>query len=419
MKWWMDARFGMFIHWGLYAMPARHEWVKFTEKMSDAEYRKYFELFDPDLFTPGEWARAAKNAGMKYLVVTAKHHDGFCLWDSKYTDYKITNTPFRRNALAEIVGAFRSEGLRIGVYYSLIDWHHPEFEPDKAHPWNHEEIKASGIKRDRKKYALYMRNQVEELLTQFGKIDIIWFDFSYPDMGKGHKEWESEELVSLIRKLQPDILINNRLDLPDSADFVTPEQYVPANGIRDVRGRLIPWEGCQTFSGSWGYHRDENTWKTSEMLIQMLVNHVSCGGNLLLNIGPTARGVFDRKATQQLQEIGQWMFFHSRSIHNCGPAPEGILAPEDCRYTWNPETGRLYLHLFVWPFKTLHLPGLAGKVKYAQLLNDASEIKFRESTTALHSSLKEKTPLGSLSLDLPHVKPDVNVPVIELFMKKG
>ena len=183
VTWFQDARFGMFIHWGLYALPARHEWIKHTEKITNADYQKYFDHFNPDMFNPKEWARAAREAGMKYFVITTKHHEGFCLWDTKYTDYKITNTKFGRDALREVVDAFRSEGLHVGFYYSLIDWHHPEFTIDRIHPLRESEAaRAENKNRDMKKYAKYMRDQVTELLTQFGKIDVIWFDFSYPGL---------------------------------------------------------------------------------------------------------------------------------------------------------------------------------------------------------------------------------------------
>ncbi len=318
-----------------------------------------------------------------------------------------------------MVDAFRSEGLHVGFYYSLIDWHHPEFTIDRIHPLRESEAaRAENKNRDMKKYAKYMRDQVTELLTQFGKIDVIWFDFSYPgEDGKSHKDWESEKLVKLIRKLQPQIMIDNRLDLEGSEDFVSPEQYVPVDGMRDEKGNLLVWEGCQTFSGSWGYHRDENTWKSSRMLIEMLINHICKGGNLLLNVGPTARGILDYRAMDRLQAMGAWMKFHSRAVYGCTIAPKGMVPPEDCRYTYNPETNCLYVHIFAWPFKALHLPGMAGKVKYAQLLNDASEIKMRDEKTDIHAALNAKTPSKALTLELPTVQPNVEVPVIELFLK--
>ena len=183
MKWWTDARFGMFIHWGLYALPARHEWVKNRERMTNEQYQKYFELFQPDLYNPKEWAKMAKAAGMKYVVLTAKHHEGFCLWDSKVTDYKATNTPIGKDLIKEYVEAFRAEGLKVGFYYSLIDWHHPDYTIDRNHPQRTESDAAYeklNAGKDMAKYREYMKNQVRELLTNYGEISIIWFDFSFP-----------------------------------------------------------------------------------------------------------------------------------------------------------------------------------------------------------------------------------------------
>ena len=419
INWWQDARFGMFIHWGTYAMAARHEWIRNMEEISEEDYQKYFDFFNPDLFNPKEWAAMAKKAGMKYFVITTKHHEGFCLWDSKFTDYKATNTPCAKDLLREVVDAFRAEGIKVGFYYSLLDWHHPEFTIDKMHPQrNSEEARAKNKDKDISKYAQYMRDQVRELLTEFGEIDILWFDFSYPgEDGKGHEDWESEKLLKMIRELQPQVLVNNRLDLDIEPDFETPEQYTPSEGLKKKDGSPMPWEGCQTFSGSWGYFRDEASWKSPEMLVQMLVNHVSRGGNLLMNVGPTARGEFDYRAIAALNTYAEWMKYHSRSIYSCAAAPEGFEAPEDCRYTYNPETNRLYLHLFAWPFKAIHLKGLAGKVKYAQLLNDASEVKMREASSDMHAGLNEKSPEEALTLELPVIKPPVTVPVIEIFLK--
>lgn len=417
-RWFVQDRFGMFIHWGTYALAARHEWVKRNERTTTEQYQKYFDHFNPDLYDPREWARAAKDAGMKYFVITTKHHEGFCLWDTKHTDYKATNTPYGKDLLTPMVKAFRDEGLRVGFYYSLLDWHHPEFPVDKHHPQNEDkEFREKTKKRDVRKYAEYMRRQVKELLTQFGKIDILWFDFSYPgENGKGHKDWESEKLAALVRKLQPDIMIDNRLDLPGVGDFVTPEQTVPTQPLRDEKGNLVVWEGCQTFSGSWGYHRDETTWKTIPMLVQMLINHVSRGGNLLLNVGPTARGQFDHRAQESLAGMGKWMKQHSRSIYGCTFAPAEFPEPRDCRYTYNPKTNRLYLHFFAWPFKEIQLPNLSGRLQYAQLLNDASHVPFRDdkSTAAFD---QQKTTSGAVSLKLPALKPEVTVPVVELFLK--
>ena len=412
--WFTDARFGMFIHWGLYAMPARHEWIRHHERIRDEDYEKYFELFDPDLFDPRAWAAAAKAAGMKYVVFTTKHHEGFCLWDSKFTDYKATNTPAKRDFVKEIVAAFRAEGLRIGFYYSLIDWHHPDFVIDRLSPYRDSPDKAKMNEgRDMRRYAKYMRDQVTELLTNYGKIDILWFDFSYPgENGKGRDDWESEKLLKLVRKLQPDILLDNRLDLPGSGDIVTPEQFTPSKPILDDQGNPAVWEGCQTLSGSWGYHRDEASWKSPRMCVEMLVNHVSRGGNLLMNVGPTSRGHLDARALKCLDGYAQWMRFCGRAIHGCGIAP--FAEAENCRYTYNPKTNRLYVHVLSWPFRDLHLPGLAGKIRYAQLLHDGSEVRVTEKA---ESCGMKATPEGFVTLQLPVVQPDTLIPVVEIILK--
>ena len=419
-QWWVHDRFGMFIHWGLYALPARHEWVKNRERITDEAYQTYFDHFNPDLYDPKAWARAAKEAGMRYFVVTTKHHEGFCLWDSKYTDYKATNTPCRKDLLRPMVEAFREEGLRVGFYHSLIDWHHPEFPVDRFHPMrDNAEFREKAKDRDVRKYAEYLHAQVRELLTKFGRIDVLFLDFSYPgEDGKGREDWQSEKLVKMIRELQPHILINDRADLLDTDwgwDFRTPEQVVVREWPK-VDGQRVLWETCQTFSGSWGYHRDEATWKSVEQLVQMLIDTVSKGGNLLLNVGPTARGEFDERAMDRLAGIGTWMRQHGRSIYGCTQAPKEFKAPQDCRLTYNPDTKRLYVHLFAWPFRALHLDGLAGKVEYAQLLNDASEIRFTEELARLEGWTEAAR--DAITLELPVQKPNVTVPVVELFLKQ-
>ena len=426
LSWFQEARFGMFIHWGLYAMPARHEWIRHREEITDEKYEIYFELFNPDMFQPKEWAKAARLAGMKYFVITTKHHEGFCLFDSKYTDYKATNTPAGRDLLREIVDAFREEGLHVGFYYSLIDWHHPHFIiDDHIGPYRNlskEEMAKRNAGRDMSIYAQYMRDQVTELLTNYGKIDIIWFDFSYnrgddPTKGKGAKHWESEKLVKLVRSLQPDIIIDNRLDLPGSADIDTPEQYTPDGESVDENGKPIAWEGCQTFSGSWGYFRDELTWKSPDQCLKLLIDHVSRNGNLLMNVGPTSRGYLDQRAMDSLNVYAEWMKYNSRSIYGCGIA-RGLTEPRDCRYTYNPKTKRLYVHLYSWPFGHITLPGLGGgKIKYAQMLHDGSEIFIREDEVA--SCGPEGVQKRNAKMMLPVNKPaNTTIPVVELFLNE-
>jgi alpha-L-fucosidase len=414
MKWWTDARFGMFIHWGLYALPARHEWVKNHERLTNEQYQKYFDNFNPDLFNPKDWARMAKEAGMKYVVITAKHHEGFCLWDSKYTDYKATNTPFGRDILKEYVEAFRAEGLKVGFYYSLIDWHNPDYTIDSNHPLrqNSDSAYARLNKgKDMNKYREYMKNEVRELLTNYGEISIIWFDFSFPGKnGKGHDDWDSENLLKLARSLQPGIIVDDRLDLKDVEggwDFTTPEQYKVAKWP-EYNGKRVPWETCQTFSGSWGYYRDETSWKSPQQLLELLIESVSKGGNLLLNVGPTARGVFDYRAQDRLKAMGEWMKVNSRSIYGCTEAPAGFTAPDNTLLTYNPITNRLYVHLLVYPMERITLKNMADKVKYIQLLNDASEVQF---------STGRGEAANDLNLSLPIQKPPVEIPVLEVFLK--
>ena len=427
VSWFTHDRFGMFIHWGLYAMPARHEWIKNREEISEEHYDLYFEHFNPDLYDPKEWARQAKAAGMKYVVMTTKHHEGFFMFDSKYTDYKCTNTPAGRDLVKEYVDAFRAEGLHVGFYYSLIDWHHPDFTIDMYHPRRDDpDALEQNQGRDMRRYAEYMRNQVTELLTNYGKIDILWFDFSYSHLkgegskawmkGKGKDDWEAEELIATARKLQPGIIIDNRTEIDQ--DLWTPEQYQPTEWVRDPKtGELVTWEACQTFSGSWGYYRDEMTWKSPDMLIGMLVNTVSLGGNLLMNVGPTARGYLDRRAEGALKVYADWMKYNSRSIYGCTMAEPEFTAPADCRLTQSADGSRLYVHLFAYPFAHLKLKGLAGRVKYAQFLHDASELMFTEGKMDHFSAKDLERADDTLVLYLPPVKPDCLVPVIELYLK--
>ncbi|MFI6497452.1 alpha-L-fucosidase [Nonomuraea typhae] len=407
-----EQRFGLFIHWGLYALAARHEWVKQRERLTDAAYQPYFDHFDPDLFDPGAWAETAAAAGMRYMVLTTKHHDGFCLWDSALTGYSVAHTPYKKDLVGPIVDAFRARGLGVGFYHSLIDWHHPDFPIDGLHPQFGSEEAPD---RDIAKYRQYLHGQVEELLTRYGRIDTMWLDFSYSTRrrggrltpgGKGAADWDSPALLELVRRLQPGILVNDRLEIP--GDFVTPEQFQPPQPPGEV------WEACQTLDGSWGYDRDNHDGKPVDLLVRMLVDTVSKDGNLLLNVGPNGRGAFDPRALETLRGIGEWMRLHGRSIYGAGPST--FTAPPDCRYTQKGD--RLYLHLFAWPYRHVHLPGLAGRARYAQLLDDASEIRVVTADPAVDSGNTRLPPLppGTLTLRLPVRRPGVAVPVIEIFL---
>ena len=424
--WFEHDRFGMFIHWGLYSMAARHEWIKNMECISEEHYDLYFKHFNPDLYDPKAWARCAKAAGMKYAVLTTKHHEGFCMFDSKYTDYKCTNTPAGRDLVKEYVDAFRSEGIRIGFYYSLIDWHHPDFTIDRLHPRrNDPDAQKLNEGRDMKRYAKYMRDQVTELLTNYGKIDILWFDFSYPDedsqpiwkKGKGKDDWEAEELIKTARSIQPEIIIDNRTTIEQ--DLWTPEQYQPMEWIRHKdTNELVTWEACQTFSGSWGYHRDEATWKSPRMLIDMLINTVCIGGNLLMNVGPTSRGYFDYRAEKALRAYADWMKYNSRSIYGCTMAEPEFTEPRGCRLTQSEDGSRLYIHLMEYPFGDVKMDNLADKIEYAQFLHDGSEVLFTTKKAYMNDGNTEATGKeNTIIFQLPTVKPPVEVPVIEIFLK--
>ena len=429
-SWLVNDRFGMFIHFGLYSLPARHEWIKTMERIPEEKYDKYFSHFNPDLFDAKEWAKKAKAAGMKYAVLTTKHHEGFCLFNTKFTDYSVMNTPYGKDIVKEYVDAFRAEGIKIGFYYSLIDWHHPDFPIDVIHP-RREDGEQMDKGRDVKKYAEYMRNQVTELLTNYGKIDVLWFDFTYPaseigavemlafDKGnpppdpnkkpwmqsngdKTKEDWESEKLMALIRSLQPDIVINNRLGI--EGDTVTPEQTATLTWPQHKETKeYLTWEVCHTFSGSWGYFRDETTWKSPKMLIDTLVKTVSEGGNLLMNVGPTSRGYFDHRADEALNVFAEWTKYNGRSIYGCTKAEPEFVAPTGTVLTQSEDGKRLYVHLIDYPFKTLPFENLNGKIDYVQFLHDGSEILYTEKN-------------NYLLFNLPVIQPQKITPVIEIFL---
>lgn len=424
-EWYTNDRFGMFIHWGLYSLGAGEEWRQHFERLdADTYAARYFERWDPDLFDPERWAAQAAAAGMRYVVITAKHHEGFCLWDSALTDFKAPNTPAGRDLLRPVLDAFRAAGLRTGLYYSLIDWHHPDFMVDLFHPRRDDPAElARNAERDWQRYVDYLHGQVREILTDYGKIDLLFADFSYdldtdygPDSfdrirGKNRFDWHSEDLIAMVRELQPDILVNDRMGLPEGFDITTPEQSVPATWP-ERNGEKTRWEICDTVGRGWGYRRDDPGFKSPEQLVALLIEVVSKGGNLLLNVGPNARGEIDPGSSDRLAGVGEWMRVHGRSIYGCTQVPDelGLTPPDGVRATWNPDTRRVYLHLPQWPAHALRIPGWEGKVAYAQLLNDASELLVNV------PNLVDGPAPGELHLSLPAERPDVLSPVIELFL---
>lgn len=415
--WFTEARFGLFVHFGLYSGAARHEWVANFERLTDEDYRPYFDHFEPDRFDAGAIVRTAKAAGMGYAVLTTKHHEGFSLWDTQFSDFKAPNA-CGRDLVREFVDAAREEGLRVGLYHSVIDWHHPNFTVDYLHPRrDDDDVAALNESREMGRYREFLHGQVRELLTDYGRIDYLFFDYTYPapvgDLaGKGPQDWDSETLLALCRKLQPEMLVNDRLGIP--ADFVTPEQYQPTSPLT-IDGVPQVWEACQTLDGSWGYHRDNHDRKSPTLLVQMLVDSVSMGGNMLLNVGPNGRGAIASRDAATLEVIGEWMELHRDAVVGAGHA--AFTPPREGVYTRR--GNRLYLHLFNWPLRFVHCHGLAGHVTYARFLHDASWL--RTSVTDPSQQPTQMTPAGeapdTLTIHLPVLRPDVLIPVVELTLR--
>lgn len=387
-EWFQAARFGMFIHWGLYAVPAKPgkgEWYASIDRVPPETYRKYFDLFRPTDFDPASWARDAKRAGMQYAVLTAKHHEGFCLFDSAYTDYKSTNTAAGRDLVREFLDAFRAEGLRVGLYYSLVDWHHPDYPAynDPFHPMRGDESRKEESC-DFSRYLDYMHAQVRELCTNYGKLDLFWFDFSY----EGHTgtDWRGEELVETVRSLQPGILLNSRLEAsggelgslltdtptPWAGDFAAPEQILPPAPLVTPSGRPVCWEANQTMNNSFGYTEGDKAYKGAPVHIRQLVECVSKGGNYLLNVGPDAKGNFPPEARRTLREMGEWMRLNGESIYGCGPgSPAEAFG---CRTT--AKGNKLYLHVMHLPVGPMPVSGIRPEeIKYARLLSTGAEVE--------------------------------------------
>ena len=420
-QWYRDARFGMFIHWGVYAVPARGEWVMSDEKISVSEYQKYVRTFRPEKFNAEELAQLAKEAGMKYAVMTAKHHDGYCMFDSQLTDYtsvKYTGHDFIR----EYIDAFRRAGLKIGLYYSLLDWHHEDYPHygDRHHPMR-DNIDYKDREHDFGRYLEYMHGQIRELCTSYGKIDILWTDFSYDDMRAD--TWQGEKLVRMIRSLQPDIILNNRLEASGegfgsllsahpnitSGDFVSPEQIVPPEGIRNEAGEPIMWESCVTMNNHWGYCRDDHYFKPADMILHKLTECVSKGGNLLLNVGPDEQGQLPEEETEILKQIGSWMKINHESIYGCGPS--GIAKPEYGRITRNGD--HIYYHVYEGQFGGIPLPGIRREdIASIRLLGKGN---VRISDSWITSNYPE---LVFADLGEDPVLPDRTGTVIEIILKE-
>lgn len=424
MQWFVQARFGMFLHWGLYAVPARGEWVRSNERMPEEKYMPFFREFDPSAADPKAWVQAAKEAGMGYVILTAKHHDGFCLFDSELTDFKSTNTPMGRDIVREFLEAGREAGLKVGLYYSLIDWHHPDFPHygDRYHPMRSDPA-ASNEERDFERYLAYMHGQVKELCTRYGRLDVLWFDFSYNQL-RG-EAWRANELADMVRTLQPGILLNNRLEVsgegfgslaqgepaPCHGDFVSPERMVPPEGLFDPQGRPLYWETCTTMNHSWGYCAGDPWYKPAPLLLKKLVECVSKGGNFLLNVGPDGNGRIPRQAMDTLKYLGQWMQINGESIRGCGPS--GMEKPEWGRITRRENV--LYLHIYENALGPLPLYGIpAEKIRAMRLLQDGREIPL--SVSWVHSDYPD---MAFADLGPDPVLPDGDDTVLKVLLEEA
>jgi len=429
MAWWREARFGMFIHWGLYAIPAGEwngqnwhgEWIMNTAHIPVEEYEQFVDRFNPVKFDADEWVRIAKDAGMKYIVITSKHHDGFCLFDSQQTDYDIMSTPFKRDIMRELADACRREGLRICWYHSIMDWHHDDYLPRRG--W--EERPAGDADFDR--YCTYLFNQVEELLTNYGEIGVMWFD------GQWEGTWTHERGLPLYehcRALQPSVIVNNRVDKGRGAvagtatdhqyagDYGTPEQEIPPTGLPGV-----DWETCMTMNHHWGYNRHDDGWKSSEDLIRMLVDIASKGGNYLLNVGPTAEGLIPAESVKRLRDMGRWMKINGESIYGTSASPFDDLPWGRCTTRAGDGRTTLYLHLFDWPQDGgLIVPGIGNDALDARLLaNTAGSLSVTRHDSDLRVQLPAMAPdavCSVVALDitgepivyrLPEIKADTSI----------
>lgn len=413
MNWWKEARFGMFIHWGLYAVPAGEwqgttnhaEWIRTTAQIPLEKYDQFLGQFNPVKFNAQAWVQMAKDAGMKYIVITSKHHDGFALYDSEVSDYDVMATPFQRDILKELSEACREAGIKLSFYHSIMDWHHPDYLPRRQ--WETDRTTEGA---DYGRYINYMKSQLKELVTNYGDIGVLWFDGEWEDT------WTHEEGVKLydyVKGLQPGIIINNRVDKGRQGmagltadgdfrgDFGTPEQEIPSTGLPGV-----DWESCMTMNDHWGYNKHDDHWKSSEELIQNLVDIASKGGNFLLNIGPKADGTFPEESIERLKAIGDWMKANSESIYGTEASPFEDISWGRVTQKKTANGTRLYLHVFDWPENgELRLNLIDRQITAAGLLsNNASQIGVRRDD--------EYT-----IIQLPDIKPNTIDEVIYLDVK--
>ncbi len=363
MQRWRETKFGLFIHWGPVSLKGTEiGWSRGGERRGRGgrgtipaeEYDNLYKQFNPVRFNADEWVQLARDAGMKYLVFTSKHHDGFSMFDSKLTDYKITNSPFKRDVVKELANACHKAGLKLGYYYSPVDWYHPDYRTE-----NHS------------RYIKFLHGQIRELCTNYGRLDIMWFD----SLGGSAKDWDSENLFRMIRRLQPHIIINNRAGLP--ADHDTPEQRIG----KFQTGRA--WETCMTICRQWAWKPNDQM-KSLKQCIQTLVWVVGGDGNLLFNVGPMPDGRIEPRQVQRLREMGQWLKKYGRSIYGTrgGPFKTG---------SWGASTHKgntIYIHILNWPDDTITLPPIPKKV-IASLVLTGGTATVKQTEEAIEISVPQ------------------------------
>jgi alpha-L-fucosidase len=397
MDWWRNAKFGMFIHWGTYAVPAGRwndvnthgEWIREKAHIPLEQYNKFATQFNPINFDANSWVLMAKEAGMKYIVITVKHHDGFCLWDSKFTDYDVMDaTPYKRDILEQLAKACKKTDIKLCFYYSIMDWHHPDYLPRRK--WENRPVGDADFDR----YVGYMKAQLAELIHNYGPLGVLWFDGEWEDTWTPQR---GADLYKYVRSLQPDIIINNRVGKgrkgmsgtfdPNIAvgDFGTPEQQIPATGLR------YDWETCMTMNNHWGYNAVDKDFKSAQDLIRKLIDTSSKGGNFLLNVGPRADGTFPPESVERLKEIGSWMKINGKSIYDTKASIFPAL-PFGCSTT---KGNTIYLHIFNWPEDAkLHVPISGNQPTRAYLLTDDQK------------SLNIASDKKEIIIDLSQVAPD-------------
>lgn len=395
-QWFRDAKFGLFIHWGVYSMIGREEWARQILQIPLAEYQYYADNFNPADFNPAAWAALAKEAGVKYIVITSKHHDGFCLFDSQYTDYDIGHAKYGKDILGMLSAACKTAGIPLGFYYSIMDWHHPDYLPRRD--WERDRSTRGA---DFSRYMDYATNQVKELVMRYDPF-VLWFDGEWEHSNQEQRAFEIEKILL---GLKPSLLINDRLFKrePGHGDFGTPENYVPATGIRSPDGTPRLWEACYTMNwNGWGYNRYETEFHSASQLIRQLIEIVSKGGNLLLNIGPQPDGKIPAEFQDRLRRMGAWLKVNGEAIYGTTASVFERL-PFFGRCTVKGTT--LYLHVMGWPQDgKIRLPGLKADVKKAYLLAQKDKaLTFRRAAKDVVVSLPQR------ALD-----PDATVVAVEL-----